>query len=67
VQVRVINRLSGSLANIDPDVVAVRRAGLFDVAPNCRNQSPNCGLFFSGKGEEISFVPPRNNQAVSVI
>jgi hypothetical protein len=23
-------------------------------------------LFFSGESEEISFVPPRNNQAVSV-
>ena len=66
-QMCVSNRLSSGPANIDPDVVAIRYAGLFDMAPHCRNQSPNRSLFFSGEGEEISFVPPRNNQAVSVI
>jgi len=66
-QMRVSNRLSGRLANIDPDVVAVRHAGLFDMAPYCRNQSPDRSLFFSREDEEISFVPPRNNQAVSLI
>ena len=64
---RVSNGLAGSLANVDADVVAVRHAVRFDVAPNCRNKSPDGGLFFRGEGEKISLVPPRNNQAVSLI
>ena len=32
---RVSNRLAGSLANIDTDVVAVGHAIRFDVRPNC--------------------------------
>jgi hypothetical protein len=64
---RVGNRLAGSLANIDTDVVAVRHAPRFDVTPNCRNRSPNAGLFLTGEGEEIGLVSPRNNQATSLI
>jgi hypothetical protein len=64
---RVSDRLAGSLANINSDVEAVRQPARFDVPPNCRNKSPNGGLFLPGKGEEISFVPSRNNQAVSVV
>jgi hypothetical protein len=64
---RVGNRLAGSLANIDTDVVAVRHAPRFDVTPNCRNKSPNAGLFLTGEGEEIGLVSPRNNQAMSLI
>ena len=61
------NCLAGSLANVDPDVVAVRHARRFDVAPNCRNKSPNGGLFITGQGEKVGLVPPRNNQAMSLI
>jgi hypothetical protein len=66
-QMRVSNRLAGSLANIDSDVVAVRHSARLDVLPNYRNKSPNGGLFLLSQGEEIRFVPPRNNQAVSVV
>ena len=64
---RVRNGLAGSLANVDPDVVAVGHARRFDVAPNCRNKSPDGGLFINGEGEKVDLVPPRNNQAMSVI
>jgi hypothetical protein len=64
---RVRNCLTGSLANVDPDVVAIRHAGRFDVTPYCRNKSPHVSLFCGRKGEKLSFVPTRNNEAVSVI
>ena len=64
---RVSNRLAGSLANINPDVVAVRHAARFDVMPNCRKKTPNCHLFVTRKGKEITLMPPRNNQAMSLI
>jgi hypothetical protein len=64
---RMSDRLACRLANIDAYVVAVRRAVRFDVTPNCRKKSPDGSLFFGGEGEEISFVSPRNNQAVSIV
>jgi hypothetical protein len=67
VHVRMSNRLAGSLADINPDVIAVRRATRFDVTPNCRKKSPDGGLLFTTKGEEITRVSPRNNQAMSLI
>jgi hypothetical protein len=44
-KVRVSNRLAGSLANVDAYVVAGRHLLRFDVAPHCRHQSPDRGLF----------------------
>ena len=64
---RMSNRLARSLADVDPDVIAVRHATRFDVTPNCRKKSPNGGLFFTAKGEEITRVSPRNNQAMSLV
>lgn len=63
----VRNCLTGSLANVDPDIVAIRHARRLDVMPNCRNKSPNVRLLSGRKGQEIGFVSPRNNQAVSVV
>ena len=65
--VRVSDRLAGSLANIDSDVVTIRHAAHFDVPPNRRQKSPNGGLFIPSQGEEITLVSPRNNQAMSPI
>ena len=62
---RVSNRLAGSLANVDADVVAVRHSVRFNVSPYYRQKVPDGGLFLPGKCEEISLMPPRNNQAVS--
>ncbi len=64
---RMSNCLAGCLADIDADVIAVRYATRFDVTPNCRKKSPNGGLFFTAKSEEITCVPARNNQAMSLI
>jgi hypothetical protein len=66
-QMRVSNRLAGSLANIDSDVVAVRRRARFDVPSNCWKEGPDSSLFLPGKSEEISFVSSRHYQAVAVI
>ena len=62
---RVGNRLAGSFADIDTDVVTVRHDASFYVPPDCRNERPNGTLFVPRKGKEISFVPPRDNQTVS--
>ena len=64
---RVSDGLARGFPNIDPNVVTVRHAAGFDVLSNGRQKSPNGRLFFSGKSKKISLVPPRNNQAVSVI
>jgi hypothetical protein len=65
VQMRVGNGLAGSLANVDADVEAVRHSVRFNVAPYYRQKAPNSGLFLPGECEEISLMPPGNNQAVS--
>jgi hypothetical protein len=64
---RVSNCLACSLANVDPDVVTVRRAACFDVAANYRNKGPNCRLFITGEGKKVGLMSPRNDQAMSLI
>jgi len=62
---RVGNGLAGSFADIDTNVVTIRHDAHLDLPPDKRNESPNGDLLLPGEGKEISFVPPRDNQAVS--
>ena len=62
---RVSNGPASSLANVDADVVAVRHSVRFNVASCYRQKVPDSGLFLLRECEEISLMPPRNNQAVS--
>ena len=62
---RVSNRLAGSLANIDPDVVAVRYGAHFDVTPHCRHKSAQMAACSSPPGRGNPLVPARDNQAVA--
>jgi len=64
---RVANRLAAGLANIDTDVVTVRRRGRFYVAPDRWNKGPYGDLFLPTERKKVGFVPPRDDKAVSVI
>jgi hypothetical protein len=65
-EVRVTNRLPSGLANVDPYVVARRHVLRLDVATHCRYETPDRRQFLLRQSEEISFVSPWNNEAVSI-
>jgi hypothetical protein len=64
---RVGHCLPGGLANVDPDVVAIRSPGGFNLTPDCRNKSPDGELFITGEGEKVGLVPSRDNQAMPLV
>lgn len=63
-KMRVRYRLSGGLAYVDADVVAIRSTGGFDVAAHSRHQRAHRGLLGGRERQEVRLVPPWNNEAV---
>jgi hypothetical protein len=57
VQARVADRLAGSLADVDADVVAAGRPALLDLRSDLGHQRPDHRLLRDGQREEVRLVP----------
>ena len=65
VEMGVSHGLAGGLANVDADVVAIRRGLRGHVVGDRGEQGPDCRLLLGRQRKEVGLVPPRNDKAVT--